>query len=79
MDLLTDIKRHRNTPGVRSHINNSMVLPHNATGFSDTIEIMPIGSAAEIRWPHIINQTHIGSAAASINPDVINPINNQQT
>jgi hypothetical protein len=56
-----------------------MVQPHNATGFSDTIEIKPIGSAAEIRWPHTINQTHIDSAAASINPDVINPINNQQT
>jgi hypothetical protein len=50
-------------PGVRSHVSSSMVLPHNATGFSDTIKIMPNGSAAEIRRPHIINQTHIGSAA----------------
>ena len=57
-----------NHPGVRSHVS-SMVLPHNATGYSDTLKIMPNGSAAEIGRPHIINQTHIGTAAASINPD----------
>jgi uncharacterized membrane protein (Fun14 family) len=39
----------------------SMVLPHNATGFSDTIKIMPSGSAAGIGRPHIINQTHNAS------------------
>jgi hypothetical protein len=66
-------------PGVRSHVSSSMVLPHNVTGFSDIIKIMPNGSAAEIGRPHIINQTHIGSAGASINPDVINTINNQPT
>jgi YVTN family beta-propeller protein len=40
-------------PGVRSHISRSVVLPHNATGFSDTIKIMPNGSAAEIVPPHV--------------------------
>jgi hypothetical protein len=45
-------------PGVRSHVSSSMVLPHNATGFSNTIKIMPNGSAAEIGHPRIINQTH---------------------
>ena len=48
-------------PGVRLHVSSSMVLSHNATGFSDTIKIMPNGSAAEIGRLHIINQTHIGS------------------
>ena len=48
-------------PGVRSHVSSSMVLPHNATGFSDKVKIMPNGSAAEIGHPHIINQTHIAS------------------
>jgi hypothetical protein len=48
-----------NHPGVRSHVSSSMVLPHNATGFSDTIKIMPNESAAEIGHSHIINQTHI--------------------
>ena len=46
-----------NHPGVRSHISGSMVLPRNTTGFSDTIKIMPNGSAAEIGQPQIINQT----------------------
>ena len=41
-----------------SHVSSSMVLPHNATGLSNTIKIMPNGSAAEIGHPHIINQTH---------------------
>ena len=48
-------------PGVRSHVSSSMVLPHNATGFSDTVKIMPNGSAAEIGHQRIINQTHIAS------------------
>jgi hypothetical protein len=30
-----------------------------------------MGSAAEIRRPHILNQTHIDSPTASINPDVV--------
>jgi hypothetical protein len=47
-----------NHPNIRSHVSTSMVLPHNATGFSDTIKIMPNGSAAEIGHSHIINQTH---------------------
>jgi hypothetical protein len=55
-------------PGVRSHVSGSMVLPHNATGYSDTLKIMPNGSAAEIGRPLIINQTHIGTAP-SINPN----------
>lgn len=50
-----------NHPDVRSHASTSMVLPHNATGFSDTIKIMPNGSAAEIRRTYITNQTHTAS------------------
>jgi hypothetical protein len=50
-----------NHPGVRSHVSSSMVLPHNATGISDTIKIMPNGSSAEIGHPHILNQTHTAS------------------
>jgi hypothetical protein len=52
--------------GVRSHVSSSVVLPHNATGFSDTIKIMPNGSAAEIGHPHIINQTHTASPTTNI-------------
>ena len=40
-----------NHPGVRSHVSSSMVLPHNATGFSDTVKIMPNGSAAKLDGP----------------------------
>jgi hypothetical protein len=50
-----------NHPDVRSHVSTTMVLPHNATGFSDTIKIMPNGSAAEIRRTYITNQTHTAS------------------
>jgi hypothetical protein len=66
-------------PGIRSHVSSSMVLPNNASGFSDTVKIMPNGSAAEIGRPHKINQTHIGNAAASINPNVTSSINDEQT
>ena len=50
-----------NHPDVRSHVNTSMVLSDNATGFSDTIKIMPKWSAAEIRRTYITNQTHTAS------------------
>ena len=53
-----------NHPGVRSHVSSSMVLPHDSTGFSNTIKIMPNGS--EIGHPHIINQTHTASPTTSI-------------
>jgi hypothetical protein len=55
-----------NHPGVRSHVSSSMVLPHNSTGFSNPIKIMPNGSTAEIGHPHIINQTHTASPTTNI-------------
>ena len=45
---MNTISRRDYSNEVRSHVSSSMVLPHNATGFSDTIKIMPNGSAAEI-------------------------------
>ena len=45
---MNTISRRDYSNEVRSLVSGSMVLPHNATGFSDTIKIMPNGSAAEI-------------------------------